>query len=59
VLFATGYISPEIEAGMARGEISGLIMKPYELDDVVEKIALAIKTAAPVIAQGSKFEIIS
>src|SRR5262245_54291467 len=59
VLFVTGYLSPEIEAGMARGEIYGLIMKPYQLDDVVEKIALAIQTPAPVIAQGSKFETLS
>lgn len=46
VLFATGYISPEIEAGIARGELSGLIMKPYQLDDVLAKIALAIRSPA-------------
>jgi len=47
VLFATGYISPDIEAGIARGELSGLILKPYQLDDVLAKIAHAIRSPAP------------
>ena len=55
VLFATGYISPEIEAGIAKGELSGLIMKPYQLDDVLEKIALAIRSPATMVG-GSKIE---
>jgi signal transduction histidine kinase/ActR/RegA family two-component response regulator len=52
-IFATGYISPEIEAGMASGEISGLIMKPYQLDDVLAKIAAALRQAAPVVPAGA------
>jgi two-component system cell cycle sensor histidine kinase/response regulator CckA len=55
VLFATGYISPEIEAGIAKGELSGLIMKPYQLDDVLAKIALAIRSPATMVG-GSKLE---
>ena len=58
VLFATGYIAPEIEAGIASGELSGLIMKPYQLDDVLAKIALAIRSPAP-MAGGSKLETMS
>jgi PAS domain S-box-containing protein len=58
VLFATGYIAPEIEAGIARGELSGLIMKPYQLDDVLAKIALAIRSPATMVG-ASKLETIS
>ena len=58
VLFATGYISPEIEAGIAKGELSGLIMKPYQLDDVLAKIALAIRSPATMVG-GSKLETMS
>jgi two-component system, cell cycle sensor histidine kinase and response regulator CckA len=46
VLFATGYMSPEIQAGIERGEFSGVIMKPYQLDDVLAKIAGAIQSSA-------------
>jgi CheY-like chemotaxis protein len=58
VLFATGYIAPEIEAGIARGELSGLIMKPYQLDDVLAKIALAIQSPATTVGR-SNLEAIS
>src|ERR1043166_8480186 len=47
VIFATGYISAEMETGMARGDLSGLIMKPYQLDDVLAKISHAIRTPLP------------
>ena len=57
VLFATGYMSPEIEAGIRKGELSGLIMKPYQLDDVLAKIALAIRSPATMVG-GSKIETI-
>jgi DNA-binding response OmpR family regulator len=46
-IFATGYITPELEGAMARGEISGLIMKPYQLDDVLAKIAAALRSPRP------------
>jgi CheY-like chemotaxis protein len=49
VLFATGYMSPDIEAGIARGDFSGVIMKPYQLDDVLAKIARAIRSPGPMI----------
>jgi two-component system, cell cycle sensor histidine kinase and response regulator CckA len=41
-IFATGLLSTEIEAEMARGKIGGVIMKPYRLDEVLQKIAHAI-----------------
>ncbi|MGE5816695.1 MAG: response regulator [Deltaproteobacteria bacterium] len=50
VIFASGYISPEIEAGIAAGELSGLIMKPYQLDEVLAKIAGAIRSPCPTTA---------
>lgn len=37
-IFATGFPSPEVEAELAKGEIGGIIMKPYQLDKVLEKI---------------------
>lgn len=45
-------------AEMARGELSGLIMKPYQLDDVLAKIALAIRSPATMVG-GSKLETMS
>jgi DNA-binding response OmpR family regulator len=38
-IFATGYISSQIDSGIAKGELSALIMKPYQLDEVLAKIA--------------------
>jgi len=42
VLFATGFLSPEIEAEMKKGQLGGIIMKPYQLGEVLEKISAAI-----------------
>ena len=42
VLIATGFVSPEVEAEMAQGKLCGVIVKPYQLDDVLEKISQAI-----------------
>ena len=38
-LFATGLPSPELEAELDNGMIEGIIMKPYQLDKVLEKIS--------------------
>ena len=38
-LFATGLPSPELEAELDKGVIEGIIMKPYQLDKVLEKIS--------------------
>jgi len=40
-IFATGYLSSEIESAMAKGELSALILKPYLLGEVLEKISAA------------------
>ena len=42
MLIATGFVSPEVEAEMAQGKLCGVIVKPYQLDDVLEKISQAI-----------------
>jgi len=41
-LFATGFLSPEIEAEMKKGRLGGIIRKPYQLNEVLEKISRAI-----------------
>ena len=38
-LFATGLPSPELEAELDKGVIEGIIIKPYQLDKVLEKIS--------------------
>jgi PAS domain S-box-containing protein len=45
-IFATGYISSQIDSSIAKGELSALIMKPYQLDEVLSKIAEAIQAPA-------------
>lgn len=41
-LFATGLLSPEVEAEMTKGKLGGVIMKPYRLENVLEKISSTI-----------------
>ena len=41
-LVATGFVSADVEAEMAQGKLGGVIAKPYQLDDVLEKISQAI-----------------
>lgn len=43
-LFATGFAPPEIEAELTKGGIGGIIMKPYALDEVLEKISEILQT---------------
>jgi PAS domain S-box-containing protein len=45
-IFATGFMSREIEAHLEKGELSGVIMKPYQLHEVVTKISTVIKKSA-------------
>jgi two-component system, cell cycle sensor histidine kinase and response regulator CckA len=44
-IFATGFIASQLETELAKQELSGVIMKPYQLDEVLEKINSAIKTS--------------
>jgi PAS domain S-box-containing protein len=46
-LFATGFASPEIQAKLTQGEIGGIIMKPYELDEVLKKISEILQEPPP------------
>ncbi|MGH7846193.1 MAG: hybrid sensor histidine kinase/response regulator [Candidatus Binatia bacterium] len=41
-IVATGYLSPEIESQMAQREVSGVVMKPYQVDDLLAKRSNAI-----------------
>jgi two-component system, cell cycle sensor histidine kinase and response regulator CckA len=41
-LFATGLLSNEMAEEMKKGQLGGVVMKPYQLDDVLEKIFAAI-----------------
>ncbi|HEU4345829.1 MAG TPA: response regulator [Candidatus Binatia bacterium] len=45
VIFATGFLSHHIESQLAKGESCSVILKPYQLDEVLEKISGAIKRA--------------
>jgi PAS domain S-box-containing protein len=46
-IFATGFMAPQIESQLAVGGVSAVIMKPYQLDEVVETISSVIKKTAP------------
>jgi PAS domain S-box-containing protein len=44
-IFATGFMASQLETELAKQELSGVIMKPYQLDEVLEKISSAIKNS--------------
>jgi CheY-like chemotaxis protein len=46
VIFATGFISPEIEAHLNTGELSAVITKPYTPSEMRKKIAAALHKPA-------------
>ncbi|MGH7848537.1 MAG: hybrid sensor histidine kinase/response regulator [Candidatus Binatia bacterium] len=50
-LFATGLPSPEVEAELAKEEMGGLIMKPYQLHEVLEKISEILQKPTPSITE--------
>jgi two-component system cell cycle sensor histidine kinase/response regulator CckA len=45
-ILASGYISHDMESAMAEGELSALLMKPYEPEEILEKVSLVIRKAA-------------
>ena len=45
-ILASGYISYEMESAMAEGKLSALLMKPYQPNEILEKVSLAILQAA-------------
>jgi two-component system cell cycle sensor histidine kinase/response regulator CckA len=46
VIFATGFVSPEIEAHLEKGELSAVITKPYTPSEMRKKIAMALYKSA-------------
>ena len=44
-IFATGFMASQLETELAKQELSGVIMKPYQLDEVLEKVSSAIKNS--------------
>jgi PAS domain S-box-containing protein len=42
-VFATGLLSPEMEAEIAKGKLGGIILKPYKLEVVLQKIAEVLR----------------
>ena len=45
-IFATGFISPEIEAYLETGELSAVITKPYNPNEMRKKIAIVLHKSA-------------
>jgi hypothetical protein len=52
-VFATGLLSPEIEAEIAKGKLGGIILKPYKLEVVLQKIAEVLRQAPSAAAVNS------
>ena len=42
-IFATGFMAPQVESQLPTGSVSAVIMKPYQLDEVLQSIAGVIK----------------
>jgi hypothetical protein len=45
-ILASGYISHDMESAMAQGELSALLMKPYQPEEIIEQVSLVIGRAA-------------
>ena len=45
-ILASGYISHDMESAMDQGELSALLMKPYQPDEIIEQVSLAVLKAA-------------
>ena len=45
-LIATGLVSGDVETALAERRLSGIMMKPYQLDDVLERISRTIHDEA-------------
>jgi two-component system, cell cycle sensor histidine kinase and response regulator CckA len=59
-IFATGFMTPQIESQLALEEASTVIMKPYQLHEILEKISSVFKESAgepAVVAQQDYAEI--
>jgi PAS domain S-box-containing protein len=45
-ILASGYISHDMESAMDQGELSALLMKPYQPDEIIEQVSLVVLKAA-------------
>lgn len=45
-ILASGYISHEMESAMDQGELSALLMKPYQPNEIIEQVSLAVLKSA-------------
>ena len=45
-ILASGYISHDMEIAMDQGELSALLMKPYQPNEIIEQVSLAVLKAA-------------
>jgi PAS domain S-box-containing protein len=45
-VFATGYMTPELASQLTQFKNNSVILKPYQMDDVLEKILTAIKNSS-------------
>ena len=45
-ILATGFVPPEVESHITNSRLCGVIMKPYQLDDLLEKVSSALKKSA-------------
>jgi PAS domain S-box-containing protein len=41
-ILATGYIAPEIASAATKGELSAVIMKPYQLNEILDVVSTAV-----------------
>lgn len=46
-IVATGFAAHPIESEVAKGDLCGIILKPYQLDEVLDRIFTAIKSPTP------------
>jgi CheY-like chemotaxis protein len=45
VVFVTGYVLPDLDLARVDKDSYGVVMKPYDLTDIVRKIALTLQSA--------------
>ncbi|HXV84272.1 MAG TPA: response regulator, partial [Candidatus Binatia bacterium] len=45
-ILASGYISHEMESAMDQGELSALLMKPYQPNEIIEQVSLVVLKSA-------------
>jgi len=49
-ILATGYIAPEIASAATKGELTAVIMKPYQLSEILKVVSSAALTATGAVS---------